>query len=432
MPTRIVLDVPDTTVASVSPRSRVPGRLPDVENPPRGGAPTPTQRRPLNPNPNPISAKASSRKIVKFRSTMTILRAPPLEEEKAEDKRGLSTTDIRASPRLVGYVYQLLASLIMLITVVQFYKNSQDDADETVFKVNIDSLRTTDNWRIFESVNGPVYFWKLVGCAIAGSVGAVINLFVVMAHFDTVCLPRLWNAVFRDGSKYEQNFLRLLLIFWVGALHICTSSLSVGEVQGNVFFTAWIAFIACVLNYGVWRTSAGFPSLAERASSHHRETTYNWLWMTFFEFMNACAATDKFFNKENIILRIKGEVLILSRRDWIVILGVIWGFVAVSIIALLLNHYATQSVVINLCGGRNQVYLGWRQAEGIVILGMLSVFFWIIYKHTGVDGIVNGLSNDYIGIWGSFFNCVFLLGTWLRENKNIEYIVGNRRREEQA
>jgi len=149
--------------------------------------------------------------------------------------------------------------------------------------------------------------------------------------------------------------------------------------------------------------------------------------MTFFEIISACSATDKFFNKENVILRLKGEVLVLSTRDWIVVLVVIWGFVAVSLIAVLLNHYATQSVVINLCGGRNQVYLGWRQAEGIVILGMLGVFFWIIYKHTGVDGIVNGLSNSYMGVWGSFINCVFLLGTWLRENKNIEYIVGNRR-----
>jgi len=203
MPTRIVLDVPDAAVGSIPTRSRVPGFLQDTENPTRRE--TPLQSNSARRPHNPISAKASSRKIIQFRAG--ILRAPPLAEGKAEDNRGrLSTTDITASPRLVGYVYQLLASLIMLITVVQFYKNSQDDADETVFKVNIDALRTTENWRIFESVNGPVYFWKLVGCAIAGSFGAVISLVVVVAHFDTVCLPRLWNAFFPRRKQIRAKF----------------------------------------------------------------------------------------------------------------------------------------------------------------------------------------------------------------------------------
>jgi hypothetical protein len=34
------------------------------------------------------------------------------------------------------------------------------------------------------------------------------------------------------------------------------------------------------------------------------------------------------------------------------------------------------------------------------------------------QGVINGLSNAYFGIWGSFFNSVFAFGTWLHENKH--------------
>ena len=93
-----------------------------------------------------------------------------MEQDKKyeRNRNGLSTTDIRASPRLVGYVYQALASLIMIITVVQFYNNSLDDEDETPFKENLEKFQeerekqaaeASDEWRIFVSVNGPVYVW---------------------------------------------------------------------------------------------------------------------------------------------------------------------------------------------------------------------------------------------------------------------------------
>ena len=101
--------------------------------------------------------------------------------------------------------------------------------------------------------------------------------------------------------------------------------------------------------------------------------------------------------------------------------------------------------------------------------------------NTGVDGLINGLSNAYYGIWATFFSAclyivlcrlvmvmmigwkrcmrspaclptylsasygkrsfsvvlcivadsVFALGTWLRENKNIEYIVKEPRQQEE-
>jgi hypothetical protein len=217
-----------------------------------------------------------------------------------------------------------------------------------------------------------------------------------------------------------------MMLFWAAALHVCTSSLSVGQVQGNVYFTTWIAFISSAVNYGVWRVSAGLPSLAERVSLHHRETSYNWLWTLLCVCVFAGAATDIYFNREEITVRYDGEEVELSTRDWTMILGFVWGFVGLSVVALVLNHYSSKSLEVNLWGGRNRFVFGWRQSEGFVIFTMLGVFFWIIYDHTGVDGVVNGLNNAYFGVWGSFFNTVFLFGTWLRENKNLEYIVHDR------
>jgi hypothetical protein len=364
------------------------------------------------------SPRVASRRIVGFRGS--IIREIKPEEAEAKLKSELSKTDIRASPRLVGYVFQLLASSVMLVSVIQFYRAQENNDFVTLFH-NGDEGRC--DRRIYASVNGPVYCWKLIGCVGVGCFGAAIYLFVLLVHFDTVCLPKLWFLVFRDGSKWEKYLLRLMILFWLAGLHINTSSLSVGEVQANVYFTTWISFGSAVLNCGVWRVSAGLPSLAEKISFHRRETTYNWTWTLFWSAVFAASVTDVYFNRDEVSIRIRGgEVSDLERLTWIQVMVVNWGLVCVCIVALLLNHYMTRSLELKLWG-ENRFILGWRQIEGIVLLGMVGVFFWFIYIYTGVDGAINGISNAYYSLWGSFFNAVFAFGTWLRENKDIEFIV---------
>ena len=75
-----------------------------------------------------------------------------------------------------------------------------------------------------------VYRWKLWGAVYAGSIGVGLSLLILLAHFDTLCLPKLWMHVFRDGSTMERNLIFFLLLYWAAALHVCTSSLSIGEV----------------------------------------------------------------------------------------------------------------------------------------------------------------------------------------------------------
>ena len=374
------------------------------------------------PPSSPLPKHQASRTIVGFRGS--IFRE--IETDAEERKRSLSTTDIRASPRLTGYLFQLLPASVMLISVIQFYRSGDMDiAGKSKSRGSqIQSILTTgkgDSY-ILKTVNGPVYAWKLIGCVLVGSIGSLVNLICILAHFDTVFFPRLWFTIFHDGSRWEQVLLRCLLVFWACGLHVNTSSLSVGEVQANVFFTTWIAFVAAVVNCGVWRVSAGLHSIAEHITFHYRATTYNWTWTLIFVCIYAGGATDIYFNREFVTIRLQGKVVDLSNLTWIQILSINWGLVFLCLVALALNHFLIHSCQVKL-GRHLRFILGWRQIEGIVSLGMVGVFFWFIYSFTGVDEAINGLTNTYYGVWGSFFNSVFTFGTWLRENKDIEYIV---------
>jgi hypothetical protein len=408
MPTRIVLDVADKTPPPLSPEILLSVPSSDAGDNRKFGLTRENSKR------SKAARRKSSKRIVTFRSS--IFR--DIQDDK-DTHRGLSTSDIRASPRLVGYIYQLLASTVLLISVVKFYRNSEADK---LLNIDREILRVNFAAEIYYSVAGPVYFWKLIGCAAVGSLGAALSLVITVAHFDTVCVPRFWVTIFRDGSRWEQNILRFMILFWAAGLHVCTSSLSVGEIQGNIFFTTWIAFAASVLNYGVWRTSSGLSSLAERVSTHHRETTYNWLWLLLCIGIFAGAATDIYFNRDELDIRFGTEGTDLSDQDWRVVLAIVWSFLGLGLISVMLNHYSTQSLEIRL-GSNSQIVLGWRHFEGIIILFMVGVFFFLLIEHSGVDGVVNGLTNSYFSLWGAFFNSVFLLGTWLRENTKIEYYV---------
>jgi hypothetical protein len=226
-----------------------------------------------------------------------------------------------------------------------------------------------------------------------------------------------------------------MLVFWAAGVHICTSSLSVGENQANVFFTTWIAFGSIALNYGVWRESAGLPSMADKImNSHNRETTYNWLWTALFSSVFAGSATDIFYNRDDIELRFGGKILTLSDRDWYFILSAVWAEVILCILAVFLNEWFPESPQCP-CGRQRQggifrCIFGWRQIEGLVILIWAAGKFYVILEYTAVGGLINGLSNAYFGAWGSFFNSVFCFGTWLKENKNIDFFVRESNEEE--
>lgn len=113
----------------------------------------------------------------------------------------------------------------MLISIVQFFFKEDDKAtayDEEEFYVS----------------NYGVYLWKLRGAFGISSAGIAIYLVVILAHFDALWKPEFWMSFFQDGSKGERNLIYALIAFWIGGVYLCTSVLSVGSVQPNVYFTS--------------------------------------------------------------------------------------------------------------------------------------------------------------------------------------------------
>lgn len=340
-------------------------------------------------------------------------------------------SDIRASPRLLGYVFALTACAIMLASVIQFYR-----APGTVppqFQDYFNSQRY-----FVTSTNTVILWWKVWGAIAVSSAGCLVYLLIIVAHFNTICLPNLWVRFFRDGSLAERNLLLLLIVFWVAGLTISTGSLSVGESQPNVFFTTWIAFSATVNNLAVWRESAGLPSFLSR-HGHARDTTYNWLWTAFFSLILAGSVSDIYVYRDEITLQSDGQKLNVSQQTWIIVLSVVWAEVGICFTALLLNRIQVEPFTLpcHCRRGRHReesvrCVFGWRHLEGLVLILSVGGKYYVVLKYTGVDTVINGLSNSYIGMWGTFFSSVSTFGTWLKENRNITYFVPDKDGSQQA
>lgn len=186
------------------------------------------------------------------------------------------------------------------------------------------------------------------------------------------------------------------------------------------------AFGSVAFNFSVWRESAGLPSFSDEVNLFRRETTYNWLWIGFFSAVFAGAATDMYRNRDDIELRFQGEILELQADNWKLVLAIVWTEVTVCVLAMILNESFIDTwhlpVTIRGPSGLARFTCGWRQLEGLIMLAGVGAKCWVIVEFSGVAGVINGLSNAYFGLWGTFFNSVFGLGTWLRENKRFEYV----------
>lgn len=267
-----------------------------------------------------------------------------------------------------------------------------------------------------------MYRWKLWGALIASASGLLLSFITVLMHFDSILAPTIWVRLFRHGSVFERNWIVLLILYWAGAVFVSTSTLSVGESQANVFFAAWFAFSSMALNFKVWRDSSDSPD-----SVFRRETSSNWFWVAIFSFVFAAAATDMFFNRKEVLLQYRGQTLDLVDNDWLIILIVVWAEVLVCLIAIAMNEFIAAATTYEVPFCKVIFVIGWRQLEALVIILATGTKFWVILEYAAaVDGVISGLSNSYFGVWGSFLNSIFCLGTWLRENKDIEYFIHER------
>ena len=158
-----------------------------------------------------------------------------------------------------------------------------------------------------------------------------------------------------------------------------------------------------------------------------RETTYNWIWTGIFSIVFAGSATDIYYNRDEIQLELEGKELNLDQKEWIIILSLLWFEVVICMLAIIFNEWFEEPWQLPCRDRRSTSTFGWRHLEGLIVLIQVGGKFYVILEYTGVDGVINGLSNAYFGVWGSFFNSVFTFGTWLRENKDTEWIARERR-----
>jgi hypothetical protein len=375
--------------------------------------------------PRPVTPRRSS---LRFRSS--ILRQNSRQEDavgmrRSSTQRGELGVDIRASSRLIGYLYVFMASLVLFVSMVRFYQEREEPSnqfrrvldDETNQMPQNNGTDPGNDDEEFDQVFGQsVLAWKLDVAFILACVAVASSLFIVAAHFDTWLLPNLWRKIFQDGSRHERNLLLFLMLFWAATVWVSTSSFSVGEVQANVYFVSWIAFVSVVMTYNIWRLSADLVTLEEKLGTMKRETSKNWLIVSVFTFVTSLASIEYYLNRKHITEDPFGREITI--KDWRIGIGMAWSSFVVCMVALIGNHYATFSWEAKLCGGL-VLSFDWRQVEGLMTLTLIGAYFWLILNYTGVTGLFNGPSNPYFGIWGTFFSSCMAFGTWIRENRRL-------------
>ena len=348
-------------------------------------------------------------------------------EEDQVPQQPRTASDISSSPRLSGYFFTWIACGVMLASVLQFFQNenrvrlfqSSDKgyraADNTQVQLNgsrTDSGEGNDDF-VKTPFDSSVLRWKLYGALTVSIVGIIVYLLIMLAHLDTLLFPKLWKSNFKDGSHSERNLLYLLLVFWAAALHICTSSFSVGYVQPNVYFTCWFCFVTNCMTINVWRVSANVPTIGSQKTS--RKTTHNWRWTCIFTLATALALLDVYSNRTHFTFYKHGELYKPPTRAWIRGLILTFGTFLLSAAVILANSTLDFSYKLMRCFLWDPITIDWKVFEGIILMGILGLWGWMTIVFTGVSGAVNGPGNVYFGIWCTFFSTIFTLGTWVKE-----------------
>lgn len=258
--------------------------------------------------------------------------------------------------------------------------------------------------------------WKFFGAFCFSTAGLIVSLILVMAHFDTVLFPQFWRSVFHDGSVRERNLLIALALFWTAALHVNTSSFSVGSVQGNVFFTTWTAFLACLLNYDVWRTGADLQSVSEYLQASRRlasSTTYNWFYTSAYALVVSSAIVDLYlYNDLQEFIDNDEQSILSDQGEWTRAISICWGMFGVSLLSIYASIKWGQDQPIRFCC---DAVTSWRYVEGLILVGFVGGSGWISIEYTGVQGPIQAPSNAYFGVWGLFFSSLITFGSWMRQ-----------------
>jgi len=337
-----------------------------------------------------------------------------------------SVDDITGSPRLLGYVFNLVACVVMLVSVAQYNANLRIATlgsksavlDSSGKIINLSSHQEDDTF--VPNFNVAVYRWKLIGTFVVSGFGVVTNLLIILVHFDKYILTNLWTRIFHSGSQGERNILIFMLISAAVSLYINTSVLSVGENQPNVYFTTWISFATTILTFNIWRESANLRTIDDMFQSHPRKSQKQWALLTFTTLVSALTCLDSYVNRYHFVAVINNLPQSVPQVAWNRVLSLSFGSLAACVIALIGNSISQESFEMKLCGSY-RLTLDWRQVEGALAAGTLGTFLYVIFVQTGASVISsqNSLGNGYFSSWFSFLISTNVFGTWIRENKHF-------------
>ena len=180
---------------------------------------------------------------VRYRALELLWRQQAVPREAAQIRStwdGLSSDDIRASPRLLGSLFAMISSLVLLVSVIQYvclrlylsYHCSASFCSHATLSTEFFSRHCreyqqfTQGTRSLGSGRFLHHYEHRVACLSLEIVGCHLRQCHVgwsrhdgdLLHVDTLILPQTWMHVFRDGSLAEGTLMGLLLLGWATGL----------------------------------------------------------------------------------------------------------------------------------------------------------------------------------------------------------------------
>ena len=149
-------------------------------------------------------------------------------------------------------------------------------------------------------------------------------------------------------------------------------------------------------NQSSYHNPQGKPTLHQYLLSARRNTTMNWTYTLIFSFITFLSLLDVFVYAD-------GYDSLKSRSNLVLSISTASSVVC-CIFVLLMNRVCSGTCAYISVG-----------IEGILSLAMCVLWTWIVFRFTGVNGIVNGPSNSYFGIWGTFYYSINTFGIYFKD-----------------
>jgi len=293
--------------------------------------------------------------------------------------------DISASSRLSGYFYIFTAYCVLLVSSIKEEFNRIDDPTP------VENVPQLTNWKMRCVVFGSATYVGLMSA-------------IILMHFDTFACPSLWRAIFKNESKFEGALLSVLVILSTFLVYVSTCTAGLGGFAGgkyNVYFSSWVGCIAACHTLNLWLVESGTTSLGDMLEKHRR-TSKNWAGTLLFSFITLASLLDAFTEVDGVRSLTETSILIMLICSSVSCLS--------CISAILMNVWCGDPQP-NCC---TLSYI-WSRIEGLLLLILGGFWSWVVFELTGINGLANGPSNSYFGVWGSFYFSISTFGVWLKD-----------------